>query len=358
MVYSDYNTQFVDKVAIQHLIDELKKEIADISTGNIDLSDYVTKSELQAKLDALDIDIDLSSYATKEELTEAINSIDLSSYATKAEIPSLDGYATEQYVDNAVSNIPATDLSNYYSKTETDNLINSIPSGDGSTVDLSNYYTKEETYNKTEVDNLIPTVTDGEDGVSPTIVENVNNDDATYKLDITDVNGTFTTPNLKGANGTSSGGSSSGNGEIYSTEEVAIGTWIDGRTIYRKVITMDLPAVSSGSYYNSTVVVSSPCNIIMINWRAICYSGLTDNETYWYPSYYFSGDGIKGTEIWYSKSSASAIGQALDKDKFSVFHNTNPTISGGIHCYYGSSFANKRCDFILEYLKVESETTE
>ncbi len=38
-------------------------------------------------------------------------------------------------------------------------------------------------------------------GVSPTVVENENNTDELYKLDITDVNGTFTTPNLIGKTG-------------------------------------------------------------------------------------------------------------------------------------------------------------
>ena len=129
MVVTDYNEQFLDKRGTDHLIDELKAYADSIATGSVDLSDYVTKSELQAKLDALHINIDLSSYATKEELTQAINSIDLSSYALKTEIPSIDGLATTEYVDNAVSNIPTTDL--------------------------SNYYTKAETYSKTEVDTLV-----------------------------------------------------------------------------------------------------------------------------------------------------------------------------------------------------------
>ena len=136
MVVTDYNEQFLDKRGTDHLIDELKAYIDSISTGNVDLSDYVTKSELQAKLDALHINIDLSSYATKEELTQAINSIDLSSYALKTEIPSIDGLATTEYVDNAVSNIPTTDL--------------------------SNYYTKDETYSKTEVDAAISNIGGGE----------------------------------------------------------------------------------------------------------------------------------------------------------------------------------------------------
>ena len=120
MIVTDYNEQFLDKRGTDHLIDELKAYIDSISTGNVDLSNYVTKSELQAKLDALHINIDLSSYATKEELTQAINSIDLSAYATK------------EYVDNAIANVPS-----------------------GGNVDLSNYYTKAETYSKTEVDTLV-----------------------------------------------------------------------------------------------------------------------------------------------------------------------------------------------------------
>ena len=181
MVVTDYNEQFLDKRGTDHLIDELKAYIDGIATGDIDLSNYVTKEELQAKLDALDINIDLSSYATKEELTNAINSIDLSAYAKKTDIPSLNGYATTEYVDNAIANVPSggnVDLSNYYTKAETNALIpslegyatkeyvstaiNSIPA-----TDLSNYYTKNEVYTKAETDALIPTVTNGKDGYTP-----------------------------------------------------------------------------------------------------------------------------------------------------------------------------------------------
>lgn len=289
MVATDYNEQFLDKKGTDHLIDELKAYINGIVNGNIDLSNYVTKSELQAELDALHINIDLSSYATKEELTNAINSIissyalkteipnkvselendsgyltehqdlsdyartadlhshtnknvlddisatdvsnwnnakvhssqphapstaqpnfiedikvngasllindktvniDLSKYANKTEIPSLDGYATTQYVDNAVANIPSggnVDLSNYYTKAETDML---IPSLDGYVTDtelnakgyltehqdLSAYALKTEIpslsgYATTEyVDNAIANIpTGGESGLPDSI---------------------------------------------------------------------------------------------------------------------------------------------------------------------------------------------
>ena len=361
MVVTDYNEQFLDKRGTDHLIDELKAYIDSIATGNIDLSNYVTKSELQAKLDALDINIDLSSYATKEELTNAINSIDLSAYALKTEIPSLEGYVTEtelnakgyltehqdlsayalkteipslngyattEYVDNAIANVPSggnVDLSNYYTKAETNALIpslegyateeyvstaiNSIPA-----TDLSNYYTKDETYSKTEVDTLVAN-----------------------------------------SGGSSGGGSSSGSGEVYSTEEIAIGKWIDGKTIYRKVISMDLPSVKSGQTHSAVAVVgngTTPCNIMMLDWRAVSYAGLTGSN-YDYPSRIIHGDGFKSAVVWTTKNNISSLTQELCKDMLSVFHAGNPT-SSYINCYYGSSFASRRCDFIIDYLKIET----
>ena len=157
MVVTDYNEQFLDKRGTDHLIDELKAYIDGIASGDIDLSNYVTKEELQAKLDALDINIDLSSYATKEELTNAINSIDLSAYAKKTDIPSLEGYVTETELNAKGYLTEHQDLSAYALKTEipsldglatteyVDNAIANVPSGGGGNVDLSNYYTKEET---------------------------------------------------------------------------------------------------------------------------------------------------------------------------------------------------------------------
>ena len=86
--------------------------------GNIDLSDYYTKSEVRIAI--ANAQPDMSSYATKEFVNEAISDLDVD--------VDLTGYATESFVNNAVNNI---DLSNYYTKTEVDE-------------DLTSYYTKEE----------------------------------------------------------------------------------------------------------------------------------------------------------------------------------------------------------------------
>lgn len=48
----------------------------------------------------------------------------------------------------------------------------------------------------------------GDSGVSPTITENADNTDKIYKLDIETIDGKFTTPNLRGADGTGSEGAS------------------------------------------------------------------------------------------------------------------------------------------------------
>ena len=294
MVVTDYNEQFLDKRGTDHLIDELKAYIDNLPIGGVDLSDYVTKSELQAKLDALDINIDLSAYATKEELTQAINSIDLSAYAKKTDIPSLDGYAkktelpkkvselendsgylssipeeyvtdtelnakgyltqhqdlsayalkteiptvpsldgyaTTEYVDNAIANVPSggnVDLSNYYTKAETNAL---IPSTEGlateeyvnnavsniPTTDLTNYYTKSETYSKTEVDTLVAN-----------------------------------------SGGSGGGGSSSGITYAYDTEIATGDTYFDGRPIYMRILHIDplssapSDSITYGNYKNQT----------------------------------------------------------------------------------------------------------
>ena len=219
MKYTDEQPDYLDVNGARHLVQELKKYIQDIMNGKIDISQYATKDELSSAVSSIDLsgyalkgeipsldgyakttdipsveglatksyvdeniakvatsgDIDLSNYVTKDTVytkaqTDALipsvpskvsqlendsnylSSIpeeyvtdtelnakgyltehqDLSAYALKTEIPtvpSLDGYATTEYVNNAVSNIPTTDL--------------------------SNYYTKAETYSKTEVDTLV-----------------------------------------------------------------------------------------------------------------------------------------------------------------------------------------------------------
>ena len=67
----------------------------------------------------------------------------------------------------------------------------------------------------------IPTVKGdkGDPGVSPTITENADNTDKIYKLDITTADSTFTTPNLKGADGQ---GGTGGSGEENIIDSISV----------------------------------------------------------------------------------------------------------------------------------------
>lgn len=185
--------RYLDIGGTRYLLEQLHDIMEKMLVGDVDLSDYVTKTELQKILDELNIDIDLSNYVTKEELedaladidtsnidlsayatkeyvTDAINNAelggdgssvdlsiyakktdldakadeehthtmsditdyvapDLSAYATREEIPSLDGYATEEYVDNAIADVAINgevDLSDYATTDYVDTAISNI----------------------------------------------------------------------------------------------------------------------------------------------------------------------------------------------------------------------------------------
>ena len=322
MVVTDYNEQFLDKRGTDHLIDELKAYIDSIPNGNVDLSNYVTKEELQAKLDALDINIDLSSYATKEELTQAINSIDLSAYAKKTDIPSLDGYAKktdipdvsgyltsipEEYVTETELNAKGyltehQDLSAYALKTEipstdglatteyVDNAVSNIP-----TTDLSNYYTKSETYSKTEVDNLV-------------------------------------------ANSGGSGGSSGGASDVYSTEETAIGTWIDGKTIYRKVIEVGkLATVSNGNYGTVTTTFSDVACGDLLRTTGIIKYGTTTRIVV--------DGGFSNIQLNPSTNHSTYINN-VEKSRLTMIGS-----STSVKLWYGADWGGYKYTLVVEYTK-------
>ena len=93
----------------------------------------------------------------------------------------------------------------------------------------------------------------GADGFSPTITENADNTDKIYKLDIETVDGKFTTPNLKGADGQGgSGGSSTLSTDITSNVEVGgvpSGTsFVEGTNledIIKKILVKYLPPTAT-----------------------------------------------------------------------------------------------------------------
>lgn len=132
--------------------------------------EYITETELNDKGYATTgyVDSKVASIVIPD-VSDFITSIP-AEYITESELAGKQ-YATEGYVNDAVNSIviPETDLSNYYTKTETDSIVAQIDTGvditdDGAgnvtiregaggeitPADLSNYYTKA------EVDALIP----------------------------------------------------------------------------------------------------------------------------------------------------------------------------------------------------------
>lgn len=59
-------------------------------------------------------------------------------------------------------------------------------------------------------------------------------------------------------------------GEIYSTEETRIGTWIDGKPLYRKTFIVTLPSESSTSwtYYDTIENFDTACSIKSVGYNS------------------------------------------------------------------------------------------
>ena len=139
-----------------------KSEVdAAIQNVEVDLTGYATETYVDEAIDKIP-QPDLSPYALKTELPEVTTKVsavendkgyltehqNLSAYALKSEVPSIEGLATETYVDEAIA---AADLDNYYKKSETYSSTEIDEKLDNVSVDLSGYYTKTEVDAKDEI---------------------------------------------------------------------------------------------------------------------------------------------------------------------------------------------------------------
>lgn len=180
----------------------------------------------------------------------------------------------KSYVDDKVTDLPSggtVDLTNYYTKEETDQLLANLPSGGTGTkgdagvgvssIKLVNYeliitLTDGTVHNLGNVRGEKGEKGDGTDGVSPTVsvTETTNG----HTVAITDVNGTQSFNVLNGKDGKdgASGGSSGGGSAItyaYDTEIATGETWVDGKPIYLKVFHIN----GSSSQPSSSITFSS-----------------------------------------------------------------------------------------------------
>lgn len=195
----------------------------------------------------------------------------------------------KSYVDNKVTDLPSgtVDLTNYYTKEETDQLLANLPSGgtgtkgdkgdkgdagvgissiksvnyeliitltDGTVHNLGNIRGEKGAQGEKGADGI--NGTNGTNGVSPTVsvTETTNG----HTVAITDVNGTQSFEVLNGKDGKdgASGGSSGGGSAItyaYDTEIATGETWVDGKPIYLKVFHIN----GSSSQPSSSIIFSS-----------------------------------------------------------------------------------------------------
>ena len=197
-------------------------------------------------------------------------------------------YLIEQ-LDLKYSGSGTVDLTNYYDKAEIDNLLSNIGGSgtigndgvgiqsvelvnyelivtltDDTVINLGNVRGEKGLQGLTGLDGAKGTDgvdgingidgkdgLDGADGINGRGITSVVKTDTvdlvdTYTITYSDMTtSNFTVTNGKDGEGGSSGGGSST--DTYSTDEIAIGTWIDGKTIYRKVIDL--------TEYNPTIYI-------------------------------------------------------------------------------------------------------
>ena len=158
------------------------------ASGNVDLSDYYTKGEVYNKNEVNELidgvnagDVDLTNYYTKQEVDDKIPSLNgyateqwvedknyltehqsLEDYAKKSELPSVEGLASEQWVNQQGFLTEHQSLEDYAKKSDipTSNTAFTNDAGyitlsEVPETDLTDYYTKEQTYSKDEVDDLL-----------------------------------------------------------------------------------------------------------------------------------------------------------------------------------------------------------
>ena len=155
-VVTDYLRENPPKVDLEGYATKEYVDNAIAAISAVDLSDYFTKEEANAKFATKEeipsifglateefVNRKVSGLASESFVNDAVAAVpkpDLSGYALKSEIPSTAGLATEQYVNEAVSNV-SVDLTGYATETYVNEAVAGIEIPE---VDLSGYALKSE----------------------------------------------------------------------------------------------------------------------------------------------------------------------------------------------------------------------
>lgn len=211
--------KYLDEDGLQYLIAKIKEQIP--SGGNVDLSDYYNKEEI----DTIIKNLPAGGTGTDGKDGVGIQTVKLVNYELIVTLT--DG------IEINLGNVRGSDGAKGDKGDKGDKGQDGAKGADG--------INGKDGLNGTDG-------TNGVDGVSPTV--EVTEITGGHTVAITDKNGTKTFDVLNGKDGASGsgGGSSSGGGNVYSTDETPIGTWYDGSTIYRKVIVMKIKTtIKSGT---------------------------------------------------------------------------------------------------------------
>ena len=181
--------------------------------------------------------------------------------------------------------------------------------------------------------------TNGTNGVSPTVT--VTKEGKIATITCTDVNGTTTATISDGADGQGGGSSSGGASDVYSTEETAIGTWIDGSTIYRKVIEVGkLASVSeSGGHGKATVNFEEAFGMVIKMTALLASSSGATHQCV---------DATNEQSILVPSTSISTYVKQVEDYKACIISPTNTSIQ----LWYGKNYGGYNCTFIVEYTKL------
>ena len=156
----------IDDTWLQELVTDIAEKVAD-EIKNVAVGEQVAAAEAAAdRAEAAAENAEqatknaLVGYATESYVDEAVASVDVTEQ--------LVNYAKTEYVDEQIKTVNNNLTTNYYTKTDTEQRVSSILESYATkddvanaidSAELDNYYKKDETYNKSEIDEKVANVT-------------------------------------------------------------------------------------------------------------------------------------------------------------------------------------------------------